>query len=145
MDLDSAAADPDAAAFRELRRLHELRHAEHPDVEPPAFSLDARRNRDLHVIEPQHGAHAAVSTRAAALPPRGGGLGWGKPRSGFPPNSAGHRAGSRFARYRTALSRRTPPRPSREGREGVALVPCGSSRALMPHHLLLDRAEDRAA
>src|SRR3954447_17841694 len=51
MDLDRAALDPDAAAFRELRRLHDLRHAEHADVEAAARRLRAGRTRDLHVIE----------------------------------------------------------------------------------------------
>ena len=97
MDLDRAALDPDAAAFRELRRLHELRHAEHADIEAAARRLRAGRNRDLHVIEAEHrGRHAALSTRAAALPPLRGGLGWGKPRSGLPP-AVGEAPDSRIA------------------------------------------------
>ena len=116
MDLDRAALDPDAAAFRELRRLLELGHAEHADIEAAARRLGAGRYRDLHVIEAEHrGRHAALSTRAAALPPLRGGLGWGKPRSGLPP-AAGEApdAGSRFARY--------PTPPSPEGR-GVRALP----------------------
>src|SRR5438067_2282870 len=61
-----------------------------------------------------------------------------------PPSPQG-RVGVGTAAQRTALSRRTPPQPSPEGREDVALVPCGWSSALMAHDLLLDRAEDRAA
>src|SRR3954451_2173542 len=70
--------------------------------------------------------------------------------SGLPQGAArgrstgGSRASASLAE-RTALSRRTPPQPSPEGREDVALVPCGWSSALMAHDLLLDRAEDRAA
>src|SRR4051794_33801479 len=78
----------------------------------------------------------AVSTVAVAS---------GRPQGARRGRSTRGRRASASLAERTALSRRTPPQPSPAGRENVALVPRGSSSALMAHHLLLDRAEDRAA
>src|SRR5215211_4090416 len=60
MDLDGAAADPDAAALRELGRFLKLHHAKNVDVEDPALRLRTRRNRNLHMVEAPHRAHAAI-------------------------------------------------------------------------------------
>src|SRR3954451_23902182 len=75
MDHDLSALDPDAAALRELRRLLHLAHAEEPDVELAAGRLGAGRDRDLHVIEPQHRGHAPSPGAPPPFLPAG--EGWG--------------------------------------------------------------------
>ncbi|MEU1548215.1 hypothetical protein [Nocardia sp. NPDC005745] len=50
VDLEPVATNPQAAASREHRRFAHLPQAEYLDVEPPAFRLTTRRDRQLDVV-----------------------------------------------------------------------------------------------